>query len=216
MHEEAHRSVVQVSDARGFVFQGEQDDQRYLVTASHCLPRLPRAPSDASECTYPDLLGPLGRERRVWAECLFVDPVADIAVLGGPDNQEFVHQAKAYEELVNEAEPLSMRLCQDEEEGWLFALDAKHWFRCTVYCPQTLWIANAAEAIRGGMSGSPILAADGTAIAVCCTSRGTEDEETHTEGGPNPGYLNRPGWLLNEFAAHSTLGQLAKGGASQP
>jgi hypothetical protein len=24
----------------------------------------------------------------VWAECLFVDPIADLAVLGAPDSQE--------------------------------------------------------------------------------------------------------------------------------
>jgi hypothetical protein len=47
-----------------------------------------------------------------------------------------------------------------------------------------LWIADATEGIGGGMSGSPILADDGTAIGLLCTSGGTG--EVHTEGGPNP------------------------------
>jgi hypothetical protein len=120
MHEEAHRFVVQVSDGRGFVVEG---DERDIVTASHCLPRLPTPPSDTSERTYRTLLGPLGRKRTVWAECLFADPVGDIAVLGSPDDQERSKEAKAYQELVNGAEPVLMRPCQGEEEGWLFALD---------------------------------------------------------------------------------------------
>jgi len=36
--------------------------------------------------TYKRLLGTLdAKELTVWAECLFVDPIADLAVLGVPD-----------------------------------------------------------------------------------------------------------------------------------
>jgi hypothetical protein len=51
----------------------------------------------------------------------------------------------------------------------------------------SLWISDAAEGIRGGMSGSPIVAPNGRAIGVVCTS----------EDGPNP-FLpaNLPGWLV--------------------
>jgi hypothetical protein len=214
MHEEAYRSVVQVSDGRGFVVQG---DERYIITASHCLPRLPEPPFDMKEVTYPALVGPLGAVRTVWAQCLFADPVADIAVLGTPDNQALFKEAEAYEELVNQAEPLSMRPCQDpdsfriiEEEGWLFELDASHWFRCTVESiKQDLWVTNAAEPIRGGMSGSPILAADGTVIGIVCVGEVGKNDEPHTEGGPNPGYWNLPGWLLHQFARERELTERA-------
>jgi len=47
------------------------------------------------ETTYKRLLGPLGGKRTVWAECRFVDPIADIAVLGQPDNQTFFAEAAA-------------------------------------------------------------------------------------------------------------------------
>lgn len=40
------------------------------------------------ERTYANLIGPLGAEPTVTAECVFVDPVADISVLGSPDGQE--------------------------------------------------------------------------------------------------------------------------------
>jgi hypothetical protein len=39
------------------------------------------------------LLSPLGAEPHVWAECLFVDPVADLAVLGPVDGQELYDEA---------------------------------------------------------------------------------------------------------------------------
>ena len=38
--------------------------------------------------TYQRLLGELSGEPTVWAECLFADPISDVAVLGPPDNQE--------------------------------------------------------------------------------------------------------------------------------
>jgi len=43
-----------------------------------------------------------------------------------------------------------------------------------------LWITHAAEVIRDGMSGSPIVTEIGTAIGVVCTAAAP------WEGGPNP------------------------------
>jgi hypothetical protein len=36
----------------------------------------------------------------VCAECLFVDPVADIALLGPPDSQDLGEQHEAYERMI--------------------------------------------------------------------------------------------------------------------
>jgi hypothetical protein len=44
------------------------------------------------ERTYRDLVGPLGRKKAVCAECLFVNPVADIALLG-PTGQSGLRQS---------------------------------------------------------------------------------------------------------------------------
>ena len=210
-HKNAHQSVIRVADARGFVVEGDGD--RYVITAAHCLQKRPNDGQDwepylpptmsysyTEERTYPKLLGSLGSQPTVWAECLFVDPVADIAVLGKPDDQELGERAEEYVSLVEEAKPVKMRSCRERKEsGWLFALDAQHWFRCKVSGTRKTWLWEAEEPIRGGMSGSPILAADGKVIAVCCTSNGSEDTETHTEGGPNPGLVNLPGWLVEEL-----------------
>ncbi|MGB6448539.1 MAG: hypothetical protein WBF47_25930 [Xanthobacteraceae bacterium] len=49
------------------------------------------------------MLARLGEQPSVCCECLFIDPVADIAILGSPDTQEFSDQADNYEALVEAA-----------------------------------------------------------------------------------------------------------------
>src|SRR4051812_32902565 len=88
------RSVLTVGGGRGFVVETERED-RFIITAGHCLPRLPpsHAASETWERTYAKLVGPVGREPNVWAECVFIDPVDDLAVLASPDNQELGEEA---------------------------------------------------------------------------------------------------------------------------
>jgi hypothetical protein len=104
------RSVVSVDGGRGFVIE-TKDQGRLIVTASHCLERggesyLP--PPVSFSHLEERLIGPLGGEQTVWAECLFVDPVADLAVLGSPDRQELWEEAVAYDALVEAAVPLKL------------------------------------------------------------------------------------------------------------
>ena len=107
-------AVITVGSGRGFVVEGR--GQRYVVTAAHCLPERPdgqRLPpphgfSYTHERTYAKLLAPLGERPSVWCECLFVDPVADIAVLGSPDDQALSDEAEAYEALVEATTPLAI------------------------------------------------------------------------------------------------------------
>ncbi len=83
-------AVITVGDGRGFVVEGK-DGERLVITAAHCLSRFPpcHAASYLHERTYQSLLGKIGSPRSVWAECLFADPIGDIAVLGAPDYQAF-------------------------------------------------------------------------------------------------------------------------------
>ena len=74
---EAARAVVKVDGGRGFIVEAGRN--RFILTAAHCLPKLPCAASilDYSHRTYQEVLGSLGDgETNVWAECLFADPVA--------------------------------------------------------------------------------------------------------------------------------------------
>ena len=91
--------LVRVGEGRGFVVEEKVGLQRLLViTAAHCLPAIPAhlgARADWGE-TLQDLLGRIEHKASIWAQCLFVDPIADIAVLGSPDDQALAKQAEAY------------------------------------------------------------------------------------------------------------------------
>jgi hypothetical protein len=185
-HNEAKGAVVTVgavgTGGRGFVVQGARN--RLVITAGHCLPAFPPCHpfSYTEERTYSKLLGPVGKEPTVWAECLFVDPIGDIAVLGPPDNQVLFEESAAYEALM-EAVAVPLRIADPPKEGHasLLSLDGR-WFRCRVRRhPIALQICDAAESIAGGMSGSPIVTDDGSAIGIVSTSAGPE-----TVSGPQP------------------------------
>ncbi len=189
-------AILKVGDSRGFVV--EHDGGRLVITAAHCLPFFPRCKSfsNMDELTYRSLIGPLGGISTVWAQCLFVDPIANIAVLGAPDGLELWEKFDAYRTFLERVEPLPMGAAGNQTAAWLMSLD-NSWHSCTAH-PQGggLWLASATAGIVSGMSGSPII--DGTgqfAIGVVVSPGGTLDEP-HTSGGPNP-YLARhlPAWL---------------------
>jgi hypothetical protein len=191
----AKESVVTVGEGRGFVVNGP-GDVRLIVTAAHGLPFLP--PPDVAayidERTYQNLLGPLGSEPNVWAECLFVDPVADLAILGSPDDQALWEQADAYRTLVKSTMPLSIADAPKQGHGWMLSLDGE-WFRCTLQFINDgpVWISKTAQPIDGGMSGSPIVLDDGTAIGVVCSA----DVSANPVGSINPRLVRSlPGWFL--------------------
>ena len=196
------QAVVTVGDGRGFIVGGERD--RFIITAAHCLPAFPPCCSFSSpdERSYASLIGPLGKDKTVWAECLFADPIGDIAVLGEVDGQEMSSEWEDYQRLVEELRPLSISEPPPEGSARLLSLD-RRWFECRVArSPRgSLWLFNASEDIVGGMSGSPIVASDGSAIGVVCTGSSRDDGVTCREGGPNAAILTHlPGWLLRDLA----------------
>jgi len=215
--------VVGPYGGHGFVIAGGASRYRYVVTAAHCLRRwLPPAGflADRWDCTWRNFIGPFGGPRRVWAQCVFVDPVTDIAVLGSPDNQALNEQADAYEALteaavVLEVGALPIKLCQlsppvtiegetyqspplpviSEHPGWLFSLPNRRWFGCTLsHNGRALGIKDAAEDIISGMSGSPILSAQGQVVGVLCNSLG--DREGLMQASLA---AHLPGWLQREL-----------------
>jgi hypothetical protein len=87
--------------------------------------------SHFKERTYAEHLAPLGGEPSVWAECRFVDPIGDIAVLGPPDDQELYDESNAYDGLVEAESVTPLTVAPPESEGWLLSLDGV-WFRCAI------------------------------------------------------------------------------------
>jgi hypothetical protein len=179
------QAIVRVGDGRGFIVArrrvrsvaGYRLDQRrrFVITAAHCLPigddgypKLPPAmlAMDLTEKTYRKLLGALDAEPSVWCECLFVNPVDDIAVLGRPDNQEFYEEADAYDTLVDSVKPLVIADApQGEATAYLPSLDGEQ-RKCTVTRNGINLSVQDGELVVAGMSGSPIISTDGKAIAL--------------------------------------------------
>jgi hypothetical protein len=188
-----HRHLVRDQSGKWQAFERPQ----LIVTAAHCLPHFPpcHGASYTEEPTYPNLIGLLGEPPSVWAECLFIDPIADIAVLGEPDNQDLSKQYYAYAALI-EATPALCMGDQAENPGtaWLLSLD-RQWLRCDVeHYGGPWWIRNLEKpGIQSGMSGSPIFNHNRTAAigVVCLGNDGSGDIE-----GPNPRLtINLPAWM---------------------
>lgn len=163
------------------------------------------------------LLGQLAAPNpSIVAECLFVDPVVDIAVLGRPNEQPGYedgeladgYDADAFDELVEEATALpEVGDISRNATGWLLSLE-RQWKPCLLEVHRhpygegiprkTLYITHASGGIVGGMSGSPILLDNGSVIVVISNSGG--HMEPHTEGGPQPWLLHAlPGALVQQL-----------------
>lgn len=171
--ESARAAVVRVTEGgRGFVVHSEEGPM--IITAAHCLPFFPPAHPMRylKEIKYPNILGPLNvDEPTLWAECLYVDPVADVAVLAGPDSQAFDEEFEAFALWV-EAVPalrVSRRDPHDGEQAWVLSLDGQ-WKACQVKIlgrrRYGVSVDGADSGIAAGMSGSPILLDDGTVIGL--------------------------------------------------
>ena len=183
-------SVLRVGDGRGFVVATAKE--HLVITAAHCLPDLPPAISiaHAHERIYPQLLAAIDKPCSVTAECLFVDLVADIAVLASPDIPELADNAAAYDRLTSAVTPLRVSELDGEEAvAYLLPLRGSR-FSCVVRAigRGALCLGKHTKPVVGGMSGSPIFAKDGSAIGVVVTSE-----------GPNPSLASLPGWLLAEL-----------------
>jgi hypothetical protein len=94
------QAIIQTSTGgRGFIVSAGEDD-RYIITAAHCLPHFPEPhlASFVEERTYRDILSGLGKpEPKVWAELVEFNAASDWAVLGAPDNQALSDEYEQYE-----------------------------------------------------------------------------------------------------------------------
>jgi hypothetical protein len=182
------------------------------LTAAHCLPFFPpcHAWSYIEERTYRSLLAPLGEQPAIAAECLFCDPIGDIAVLGSPDRQqpELYEDSNKYDALVDAVTPFKFSagpsrldaMLEAHGRARLLSLDGR-WFECRVRCfRHGPWSVMGAEPIRGGMSGSPIVAWNGPAIGVvCCGSLGEGGKDLNSGDANARLSRNLPGWLLCQW-----------------
>jgi len=195
-------TVITVGKGRGFVV--EHRGEHLVVTPSHCLPWLPSGFGIAysEEHVYRNMLGPLGSAPTVACECLFINPIADVAVVGLPDAQTIADEAAAYRALLEYATPFRITEAPEKSRGFLLSLKGE-WFGCQVQWMKRidgpLWVSKPAQPIEGGLSGSPIVSEAGNAIGILAASviENGKDAATDEFGASNPRLMrDLPLWLL--------------------
>jgi hypothetical protein len=203
----AKRAVVQVSDGRGFIVSA--GESQYVITAAHCLPfdRLPtpHLANGATELTFRDIIGRLGSKRRtISAELCAFSLTDDVAAFSEPDGQELYDQRAEFEKFAEAGMMLGHPPAILPPHLWetapgtaafVLSLDGE-WLPCTVRNGgRFLWITNHGNNhIDGGMSGSPIVDANGAAIGLVSTGDG--------DMNPNPSLMDcLPPWLLRKLDA---------------
>jgi hypothetical protein len=192
----AKQSIITVDAGRGFVIGCRNHygcTDSLVVTAAHCLPSLPRphAGGELSERTYADLLGPIGTNPTVSAECLFADLIADVAVLGCPDDQALISQAGDYKAFIKNY--VALRIVTPilgESHAWVMSLGGEWLPRQIEYMGGLLQMDCP---VTPGMSGSPIVNDRGAAIGLL-SNGGFDPELTGSLPGrflPRPAFQRR-------------------------
>jgi S1-C subfamily serine protease len=164
------KGILSVGEGRGFVVESLRRSRRYVVTCAHCLPSGQELHgqgfSSAVDRTFFGLLHLPGEQTTAAAECLFVDPISDVAVLGAPDHQDLTEEYRKFLRLMESVIPLTIANVTGETSAWLLSLEGE-WFTCKVERDnQKLWLSDPAQPIAGNMSGSPIVNNEGAAIGV--------------------------------------------------
>ena len=190
MDDAARNGVIRVGEGRGFVIDARCRGGLVVVTAAHCLPDLPPSMSAIDERTYVALLGSLDGPTTIAAECLFVDPVADMAVLGTPDNRAFPVQTAAFGAFVHGRTPFRVIGVSEDTEAavLLLSLDGDWMPALVTSVGQGLFLSDCD--VTREMAGSPILM-NGAAAGVV--------------GPDSDAPISRlvdclPGWLLRQLA----------------
>lgn len=233
----AKRAVIQVgpSGGRGFVMEigsilGPAIN-RIVITAGHCLPNTYECFAALSGRVRSDrLIGPLGGTASVMSECLFVDPLSDLAVLTAADGQAIENADVEWESFMETVGSVDLSydvpkypdgMPRTEQRGWLLSLTGS-WSSCKVAActgelgNSVLWLEEASCGILGGMSGSPVLDDDGRAIGVLVIGE-SKLSETSSQGGPQPRLSHAlPSWLVTALTRRSKQVQKKAALSSSP
>jgi hypothetical protein len=192
---QAREAVVRVGGGRGFIARAGY--KSYIITAAHCLPArarhlYPHLANSTPELLVRKLIGPLApkrHRRNISAELCGLSLTDDVAVLCEPDSQNasgdeydrygrFTDRAvlavapspKAVESHLWELpydRPATWPPTVPPADAFVLRLDLT-WKPCTVYNTGR-WLTLGGVPIEGGMSGSPILNAEGAAIGLLST-----------------------------------------------
>jgi hypothetical protein len=227
--DQAREAVVRVGGGRGFIVGAGY--KSYIITAAHCLPErarhlYPHLGNGINELLVKKLIGPLApkrHERKIWAELCSLSQTDDLAVFCEPDSQCAPEdEYERYRQLTDRA-VLAVAPSPPVVESWrwdwpgrddntttvppadafVLGLDLT-WKPCTVYNTGR-FLTLLDVPIEGGMSGSPILNAEGAAIGVMSTGN-----ESYRHPGDNihPSLMDcLPPWLWRELTDDTVSSQ---------
>jgi hypothetical protein len=156
--------------------------------------------SSLGDRAYSRLIGLRDEQPTIAAECLFADPVGDIAVLGCPDNQALSDEADAYENFIAALPPFAIAPPPDEAPSFsarVMSLAGK-WITVAASRPGLI-VVHPPDAVVAGMSGSPIVSETGAAIGVVAMRGGSGGAVTDAVCSVLVDGL--PGWLLRKLTA---------------
>jgi hypothetical protein len=143
----------------------------------------------------------LGGAPTIWAECVFVDPIRDVAVLQAPDGQAGLYnECLAYERFVEDRPTLRLAAIMRQARAWLLTLDER-WEECTVQVGgggRMVTLVNVN--FVGGMSGSPIVIGVGRVVGIASVGSESAGRVQPREQHGQPSLVaTLPGWLLAEL-----------------
>ena len=189
------------SKGRGFLVYGG-----YILTAAHCIPW---SVEGLMALDVPFLVEIITADRsRLRGQVVAVEPVADIAVIGSPDNQTFYEESDAFDLFAESVRGLL--LCSDE-----FAFGQGFPIHILTHCGEWLsgqasqWGEYAATmrvdtdpTIPSGTSGSAIVNGRGEVVGVVSNCSSSQDEkETAGFGSCARPCQSLPVWLWRAIKA---------------
>jgi hypothetical protein len=178
--------------------QGILIRNQMILTACHCISyRLSVKMAFYEEYYFEEIKTPKGNFK---VSPLCLEPISDIAVLGGVDGQEFYDDCLEFERFCDDTKPVP--ICRDK-----LVVDKK--FKIYIYTHKKKWITGIAcltspespmiwiktdEAIKGGTSGSGIINEKGELVGI--VSRNSEQD--YRGIAPRP-LLALPVWVCRKI-----------------
>ncbi len=146
-----------------------------------------------------------GRQLMVYP--LAVEPVADLAILGAPDEQWIPDEAKAFEQFCEATAAVALATEEFSFGTSVPAYILTHtgrWItgRVTQYGHPASMFLETGEGIEGGTSGSPVVTEHGRLIGVVSNAGGPQREPCRMGSIPRP-HLAAPVWLARQMTAAS-------------
>lgn len=190
--------------------QGVLVEGGFVLTAAHCIDWDTSGGMTLDSHRLVDVRPKGGAEFKM--DVLAVEPVADIAVLGPADGQEFPGDEAAFEDFCESTEgvpiseddlvvrePIPVAILS-HREAWIAARAVRNGGATGL--PFATVCLNAEASIEGGTSGGPVIDANGLLLGVVSAAFGGSLDSTKNGIIPRP-HLALPAWIWRRISSVS-------------